>query len=123
MHSLTICFGPAATIWTLLFKEETAAKAAYASAKGVSPLLFSVTDDFGQAIALDVREIKGLLLEDMDISVNALVERGLHQARAQAKAQVRAMADETIKSAARAQNQGPAVYTPGGMPNGPRGMM
>ena len=117
MHSLTICFGPAATIWTLLFKDEESAKKAYLNTSEPAGV-FACTDDFGQTVLLDTKEIKGALLEDMDISVNALVERGLHQARAQAKAQVRAMADETIKSATRAQNQGPAVYTPGGMPMG-----
>lgn len=121
MHSLTICFGPTGTIWTLLYKTEEKAGQCYGAyteakvlGKDGGPLIGS--DDFGQAFSLDITQIHGVLLEDMDLSQMAQVERGLHQARAQAKAQTRAMADPVIKESLRAQQQGPAVMSP--MPGG-----
>src|SRR5437879_2532407 len=115
MHSLTICFGPTGTVWNLLFKEEAKAKEAYA-AIGKS----DVTDDFGQTIGTSLNAIHGILLEDLDVSQVAQVERGLHQARGQAKAQTRAMEDPIIKESLRRQQMGPAVMSPvpGGRFNG-----
>lgn len=122
MHSLTICFGPAATPWILLFKEEVKAATIYNEysnhlVAGASSGALIGADDFGQAFVLSISEIKGMMLEDMDASQEAQIERGLHQARTQAKAETKAMSDETIKSAIRAKQQGPAVYSPG-MPGG-----
>jgi NADH:ubiquinone oxidoreductase subunit D len=121
MHSLTICFGPAATTWTLLFKTEEKASELYNAYTGAkvaheSSQLIGV-DDFGQTISLVVNDIHGMMLEDMSLSQEAAVERGLHQARTQAKAEKKAMEDSVIKEAIRAKQQGPAVYQPG-MPNG-----
>lgn len=121
MHSLTICFGPSATVWTLLFKEEEKAATiynAYTSSR-LSELLQLIIgcDDFGQAISIPNTAIHGMMLEDMALSQDAAVERGLHQARTQAKAETKAMTDDVIKNAIRAKQQGPAVYQPG-MPNG-----
>lgn len=128
MHSLTICFGPAATPWILLFKDEAKAATIYnayaeqavSEEKPLSGVLIG-SDDFGQAFVIPASEIKGMMLEDMDLSQDAAVERGLHQARTQAKAETKAMGDDVIKAAIRAKQQGPAVYQPG-MPNS-RGMM
>ena len=121
MHSLTICFGPSATVWTLLFKTEEKASELYNAYTGAkvareSSLLIGV-DDFGQAISLVIDDIHGMMFEDMALSQEAAVERGLHQARTQAKAETKAMNDDVIKNAIRVKQQGPAVYQPG-MPNG-----
>lgn len=117
MHSLTICFGPAATTWALLFKEEAKAVELYnnyTTDKVESAIgCFIAADDFGQALTLEFKNIHGMMLEDMDLSQLAAVERGLHQARTQAKAETKAMTDEVIKNAIRAKQQGPAVYQPG----------
>lgn len=116
MHSLTICFGPTGTVWTLLYKTEEKAGECYGAYtdaklnKAYGPLIGS--DDFGQAFSLDIDQIHGMLLEDMDLSQMAQVERGLHQARSQAKAQTRAMQDPVIKESLRAQQMGPAVMSP-----------
>lgn len=119
MHSLTICFGPTGTVWTLLFKEEEKARTAYVALdKPTNTANFFenvfLNDDYGQELQIRLGEIKGVLLEDMDLSQLAQVERGLHQARSQAKAQTRAMQDPVIKESLRAQQQGPAVMSPMG---------
>jgi hypothetical protein len=119
MYSLTVCFGPANTLWTFLFKEAdkpNAIKEAYR--KGVEPEdnhAIIVEDDFGRSAIFDCRGMSGVVIEEMELAQLADVERGLHQARTQAKANTRAMGDEVLKSAARLQNQGPAVLQPGGM--------
>lgn len=117
MHSLTICLG--LTSWTLLFKTEERSKSAYELFSNPLVENLIVTDDFGQCINAKASSIHGFVLEDMETSQGAAVERGLHQARAQAKAQERAMADPIIKESIRRQQMGPAVYQPG-MPNGSR---
>ena len=118
MHSLTICFGPTGTIWTLLFKEEERAKSVFALLVGADGGALATVDDFGQQVLIRPEEVRGMLLDDMDLSQAAYIERGLHQARSQAKAQQRAMADPAIRSAA--MGQGPAVMSPvpGGRFNG-----
>lgn len=116
MHSATICFGPAATTWVLLFKEEAGAAKiydAYIEARRLNitgPLIGS--DDFGQAFAIHMEQISGILIDDMDLSQQAYIERGLHNARAQAKAQQRAASDPTLRAAA--MTQGPAALSPFG---------
>lgn len=115
MYSISICFGPAATVWNLLFKTEESANAAYAELpKG------DVTDDFGQKVCIAFTSIHGLLLEALDASQLGQVERGVHNARSQAKAQERAMSDPVISQSLRRQQQGPAVMAPvpGGRFNG-----
>lgn len=122
MHSLTICFGPAGTVWTLLFKSQESFDAA--SAKSMKhpgiETHYVMEDDFGQIITVRHEHLIASLLEDMDLSQMAQVERGLHQAKAQAKAQERAMADPVILQSLRRQQQGPAVMSPvpGGRFNG-----
>lgn len=119
MYSLTICFGPTATVWTLLFKEADRAQKAHAeltSAGVPATAVLSLGDDFGQEVALRADQIHGVLLEDMDHSALAQVERGIHQARTQASAQDRAMSDPKIRQSILRQQQGPAVMSP--VPNG-----
>lgn len=116
MFSLTICFGPAATIWTMLFKEEEKAATFYDAYINTpvshtdDRIPLTVTDDFGQRAVIDLNQIHSVMLEDMEVSQMAAIERGLHQARTQAKAQSRAMADPALKAAM--LGQGPAVHSP-----------
>jgi hypothetical protein len=115
MYSLTICFGPAATSWMYLFKEEAKAGEAYNAyvdhkmnhAKG-GCLIGS--DDFGQAYAIPFDEIRGMMLEDLDLTEQARIERSMVDARAQTKFNVRAKSDPTIQAAMR----GPSVISPMG---------
>jgi hypothetical protein len=121
MHSLTIWFGPASANVVLLYKEEERAKACFALLIQANGAL-ATTDDFGQQIFFLGTEVRGLLLEDMALSQEAAIERGLHQARSQAKAQKLAMTDPIISASLRQQQMGPAVLGPGMMLNG-RGMV
>ncbi len=117
MHSLTISFGTAGTLWILLFKEEEKAKAVYndyvtSKVDGALDGALIAADDFGQAIAMPISKINGMLIDDMDLSQQAYIERGLHNARVQAKAQQRAAGDPTLRAAA--MTQGPAALSPFG---------
>lgn len=122
MFSISINHGPAGTVWNLLFKTEEGAKAVYntyvsARMEAILPATAPIigADDFGQAYALPLDQINSMMFEDLDLSQQGQIERGLHNARTQAKAQQRAMGDATLRTAAMAQ--GPAVLS-GGMPNG-----
>jgi len=106
MYCLTICFGPAATTWALMFKTEE---------KAIQALQFinehvdgNFTDDFGQTIALKTSELHGVMLEDLSLSKLAHIERALHQARMQAEGQKMAQTDPALMHAAR----GPNIISP-----------
>ena len=114
MFSLTIVFGPAATAWTLMFKDEKAATAAFSAIDKTAE--FTIRDDFGQQLSIEAGALHGAMLENMSESAEARIERGLDQARSQAKAQERAMADPALMASMRRTQQGPAVLQPGGMP-------
>ena len=58
--------------------------------------------------------VAGMMFEDLDKSMLAHVERGLHNARTQAKAQQQAMSDPVLKTAAMTAQRGPAIYDPQG---------
>ncbi len=121
MHLLTIVFGPTPTPWALLFKTPEAAdktfidlevaKKTAIAVEGIAPTI-SVADDFGQRATLDVKSIHGFMLEDMEQSKLAHIERGLHQARTQARANQMAQGDPVLKNAA--MMQGPAMLSPMG---------
>jgi len=114
MHSVTIWFGPAAAVTTLLFKNENRAAETFDFLSGEAKSAV-LSDEFGQRIFVRLGDINALLLEDMTLSVDAKVEAALYTARGQAKAETRAKEDPVLLAAARSRNQGPAVYTPGGM--------
>ena len=67
---------------------------------GIGASTVSVADDFGQRATIDIKSIHGFMLEDMEQSKLAHIERGLHQARTQARAQQMATADPVLKNAA-----------------------
>lgn len=112
MFSLTLCFGPQGTIWNFLFKTAESLDKARNSPVIDGQLVFC--DDFGQSVNVKQSEIHGVMVEDLEQSQMGQVERGLHNARTQAKAQTRALADPSLAAAIRAQ--GPAVHSP--FPNG-----
>lgn len=125
MFSLTISFGPGPTMWTLMWRDKEKADAAYDNyAHGVpvnienDSLVLDLTDDFGQRARIHRADIHGVMLEDMDQSKLAHIERALHQARTQAKGQEMASADSTLRAAAARQAGGPSILTPGIPGNG-----
>jgi len=115
MYLLTIVFGPSPTPWSLLFENPELADKAFAdleTATQTEKIFISIIDDYGQHASIDVASIHGFMLEDMEKSKLAHIERGLHQARTQAKAQQAATQDPVLKSAA--MMRGPAMIDPMG---------
>lgn len=119
MHNLTVAVGT--TAWSLLFKTKEAALAARDSIAAhpvEPPAAFGygtggcilITDDFGQEASIWPSRVHGMLLEDMDASKFAHVERGLHSARTQKQFEQRATNDPVLKSVLQAQ--GPSMITP-----------
>jgi hypothetical protein len=118
MFSLTIVFGPGPMVWTLMFKtEDTARKSLVDWSVNKTPLL----DDFGQECSINLDSIHGYMIEDLEQSRLAHIERALHQARTQAKGAELAEADPVLKQARhRAQGGIPMIQPmPAGFgPNG-----
>jgi hypothetical protein len=111
MFNLTICFGPAGTIWAFLFKYkadatriETSAKVFWATRDG-----FDIEDDFGQSAMFRSADIHAILLEDLDQIEQARIQRALADERVKAKFMQAAKSDATIRQAM--QEQTP-VLTP-----------
>lgn len=115
MYLLTIVFGPTPTPWALLFQKSETAELAFnglQDARKIKQGCVEICDDFGQKIDLPLASIHGFMLEDMEKSKLAHIERGLHQARTQARAQQMASTDPVLKTAA--MGQGPAILSPMG---------
>jgi hypothetical protein len=117
MFSLTIVFGPGPMIWTLMFRERDRAMeivTKHTSNKNVEVL--AGVDDFGQEFCVKESQLHGFMLEDLEQSKLAHIERALHQARTKVKADEFARADPVLRSAA--VQQGGAILQPAmpGMP-------
>jgi hypothetical protein len=112
MYSLTICFGPAATSWAFMFKEKENAQAHFSSAMSAmsDAASWRIIDDFGQEAFFEQFATYSALLEDLDLTEQARIERSMVDARAQTKFNVRAKSDPTIQAAMR----GPSVISPMG---------
>jgi hypothetical protein len=132
MFSLTIVFGPGPMVWTLIFKtEETANHAAIAARSTLqtrgkdtnfSPIsAVSITDDFGQSVEITPESLHGFMLEDLDQSKFAHIERALHQARTKVTADKLAEADPTIREAQRRAQGGMPMIQPAMQGFGPNG--
>jgi hypothetical protein len=114
MFSLSIALdGP--IVWALMFKTKEAANKAWAHiTKDTDPVMV-LADDFGQQVAITLNKLTGAVLEDLNQTKLAHIERGLHEARTRAKMQQDAQADPVLRTAA--MIQGPAMISP--MGNGP----
>jgi hypothetical protein len=107
--------------WALMFKTEEAARKAYevACLRGLHTnqlrdTQIEIDDDFGQNLSVQVTSVAGCMLEDMDKSKLAHIERALHHARMQQEGQKLAQADATLRQG----QHGPSIISPMGMPNG-----
>jgi hypothetical protein len=121
MFSLTIVFGPGPMVWTLMFKERDRAYSAAVFPSDATML--NLVDDFGQDASIRIDDIHGTMIEDLEQSKLAHIERALHQARTKVKADELAQADPVIRSAA--MRQGGAILQPAmpGMPFQQNGRM
>ncbi len=116
MYSLTIHFGPSMMVWALLFKTEEKAGEIYnafvaAEVGGTSDLLIG-SDDFGQTFAVPSDEIRGIMLENLDLIEAARIQRSLAEERCKVKLMAAAKTDPVIGPALR--GQGSPVLTPMG---------
>jgi hypothetical protein len=113
MYSLSIHFGPSQMCWAFLFKDKDRAEQAFRTAASLEiagqSSAFQIADDFGQNGMFNYSGVHGILLEDMDVSQEAAIQRGLHQARGQAKAQSRAGSDTTLRTLS--AGRGPAILS------------
>lgn len=123
MFSLTIVFGPGPMVWTLMYKTKEAAERANDLCGTFSTDNLYLVDDFGQSCAIVEKEIRGWMVEDLDQSKFAHIERALHQTRTKVTADKLAEADPTIREAQRrAQGGMPMIQPVPGMPGfGPNG--
>ena len=107
MFSLSIALRDNPVVWTLMFKSKETAEAAYAK---LVPSTDDIQDDFGQTVMIGPSGLSGAILEDLDQSKLAHIERALHTARTNANAQSRAQSDPVLKAAM--MTQGPAMISP-----------
>ncbi len=114
MFCITVALKDNPATWTLLFQKEESAMTSWALLQlpGSSGIV-SLADDFGQTALVQQTCVAGAMFEDLDKSMLAHVERGLHNARTQAKAQQLALNDPVLKTAAMTR-QGPALFDPQG---------
>jgi len=113
MFSISIVFGPNATAWRLLYKEEASFENAKTAVQNRAGAHLTLTDDFGQIASINGDEIIATMAEDMDASRLASIELMLHQFRTQKDAERRAQAEPGMRTAT-------PVLTPMGLPNGVR---
>jgi hypothetical protein len=115
MHCLTIHVGE--LVWSMLYKDEKRAMLAEALlTNNHRPLNIAepgsqivITDDFGQEAHVLPKSLHGWMLEDLDLSKLAHIEKGIHNAHTQADYNKRAQSDPALRAGA----QGPAIFSPG----------
>jgi hypothetical protein len=113
MFSLTIVFGPGPMVWTLMFKTEERVREELANwAINKTPLI----DDFGQECVISADIMHGYMVENLEQSKLAHIERALHQARTQAKGAEIADSDPVLAQARRRAQGGMPIMQP--MPTG-----
>lgn len=115
MYSLSICFGPAGTVWAFLFKEKEKAVMVYNtyvehSASNATGCQLICNDDFGQSAFIPFGEIRGMVLEDLDQHEQARIQRALADERLKAKFMQAAKSDPIIRAAM--GNQQSPIMTP-----------
>lgn len=111
MINVTVCIG-ARVNFQFIFKTKDAADAAY---KNITDYIhpqnrLTIADDYGNTANFRAEDISAVVVEDLDKSGDARVERSIYEARLQAKVQTKANADPALRFAA----------GNGGMPPGPR---
>lgn len=112
MFCISIKFKNEPSVWTLLYNSAESMQNAW-SKNHLQPH-YTLEDDFGQRAQIDAFCVAGIMFEDMDKSMLAHVERGIHNARTQAKAETVAMSDPVLRTAAMAKQRGPAIFNPVG---------
>ena len=120
MYKLSINVGT--NVWALLFKEKDGAETAEQSALGFLRMqsfsqtsagerVLTLVDDFGQTVHVVAGSLQAVLVEDLDLTQEAMIKLHLHNQHTQIKAQQRVNSDATIK-AAQLGNGGGVMFDP-----------
>ncbi len=120
MYKLSINVG--AHVWALLFKEKDDADKAEESALGFLRMqsfsqttagerVMTLEDDYGQRAHIVGGSLQSVLVEDLDLTQEAMIKLHLHNQHTQIKAQQRINSDATIK-AAQIGNGGGQIFDP-----------
>jgi hypothetical protein len=128
MFNLAVSFGPQGLIWAFLFKKKAAAEearnAVLQAREAVNHQLTvqgtrtaEIVDDYGSTASIDAAAIHGVMLENLDDTSMAQIERGLQQARTQTQANRMAMQDPVLKTAQMLQGLGGAGHPFANGPN------
>lgn len=116
MFCITIKFKNEPSAWTLVYHSDEAMRQAWkqASTETDAGMHYVLADEFGQECSVPVTCVAGVILEDLDKSILAHVERGLHNAHIQATADKTALNDPTLKEHRRTRTQSPGIFNPMG---------
>lgn len=95
MFSLQVIVGPGIA-WHFLFRGKEAAEDVMNSVAGDS-IQIHIADDFGNEALFPRSELRGCLLEDLDLSRGAQLERIMNEQRTRAKAQQLMQADPMLR--------------------------
>lgn len=125
MYLITITIAAGTPPVILGFKGEDTLQKAFENYENLNSMVMGggnlrrcvFTDDFGQRLELSGSPLS-FLVQNLQEVAEIDIERGIYQAVAQAKMQERARSNPTIVASQRAQQQGPAVLQPMGMPMG-----
>ncbi len=120
MYKLSINTG--GNVWALLFKEKDGAEAAEQAVLGFfrtqhlpmaigDTRLITLDDDYGQRAHVVAGSLQAVLLEDLDLTQEAMIKMHLHNAHTQIKANQRVAGDATIKAASLG-NGGGVMFDP-----------
>lgn len=93
--------------WQFLFKERAGAENILNQYRRGEGSAISVEDDFGACAIMDTAAISGILIEDLDGSQEAGIERAMIQTKGQVKFQNKAKNDPLLKFAAPPNMNGP----------------
>lgn len=120
MYKLSINAG--LNVWALLFKDKDNADKAEESVLGflrtqhlvqatANTRLLTLEDDYGQRAHIVAGSLQSMLLEDLDLTQEAMIKLHLHNQHTQIKAQQRVNSDATIKAASLG-NGGGVMFDP-----------
>lgn len=107
MFLISIALRSQPIVWTLMFKKQDVAEAAWRRLSDENGDI-EIKDEFGQTFCGAKANLAGLWFENAEESRMAHIERGYHEQRIRAAIASRCQADPHMRAAA----QGPAMLTP-----------
>src|SRR5882672_7545366 len=120
MYKLSI--NTAGNVWALLFKDKDGADKTEESVLGflrtqafsqtvAGERVLTLEDDYGQRAHIVAGSLQSVLIEDLDLTQEAMIKLHLHQQHTNIKAQQRVASDATIKAASLG-NGGGVMFDP-----------